>query len=167
MTLAYPFAVGSACTNSLSSVRTRLALCTSTIGVSPVTVIVSARSPTFRSALTVATNAPDSSIPSRLYVLNPFSVNATVYMPDLRFMIRYCPIPSVTTVRTFSMSAGLAASTVTPGRTAPDASLTTPVMDDWASVWADAAMGNSAAHASTATAPIDTRITSPLPPMCA
>ncbi len=30
------------------------------------------------------------------------------------------------------MSAGLAASTVTPGITAPDASLTTPVMAPWA-----------------------------------
>jgi hypothetical protein len=31
-------------------------------------------------------------------------------------------------VRTFSISAGLATSTVTPGRTAPDASLTTPAI---------------------------------------
>ena len=30
------------------------------------------------------------------------------------------------------MSSGLDASTVTPGRTAPDASLTTPVMEAWA-----------------------------------
>ena len=30
------------------------------------------------------------------------------------------------------MSAGLAASTVTPGSTAPDESFTTPVMDAWA-----------------------------------
>src|ERR671937_875454 len=42
--------------------------------------------------------------------------------------IRYCPSPSVTAVRTFSMSAGLAASTVTPGSTAPVVSLTTPAM---------------------------------------
>ena len=64
--LAYPLAAGSACTSSLSIVRTRLALCTSTMGVSPVTVIVSASDPTVRSALTVATNEPDSTIPSRL-----------------------------------------------------------------------------------------------------
>src|SRR2546426_1011004 len=38
------------------------------------------------------------------------------------------PSPSVTTVRTFSMSTGLAASTVTPGTMAPVASLTTPAM---------------------------------------
>ena len=49
-------------------------------------------------------------------------------MPGRRSTIRYWPVPSVTTERTFSISAGLAASTVTPGSTAPDASLTTPVM---------------------------------------
>jgi hypothetical protein len=38
--------------------------------------------------------------------------------------MRYWPLPSVTTDRTFSISAGLDASTVTPGSTAPDASLT-------------------------------------------
>jgi len=36
----------------------------------------------------------------------------------------------VTAERTFSMSTSLEASTETPGRTAPDVSLTTPVMDD-------------------------------------
>ena len=36
---------------------------------------------------------------------------------------------SVTTERTFSIRTGLAASTVTPGSTAPDASFTTPAMD--------------------------------------
>src|SRR3954452_23357294 len=40
--------------------------------------------------------------------------------------MRYVPFSSVTTVRTFSMSAGLAASTVTPGSTAPVVSLTSP-----------------------------------------
>src|SRR6478735_4585664 len=53
-------------------------------------------------------------------------------MPGRRSTIRYWPAPSVTAVRTFSMSAGLAASTVTPGMTAPDASLTTPAIDAWA-----------------------------------
>src|SRR4029079_8233742 len=42
--------------------------------------------------------------------------------------IRYAPAPSVTTVRTFSIRAGLAASTVTPGKNAPDVSLTVPAM---------------------------------------
>src|SRR5688572_8786936 len=40
--------------------------------------------------------------------------------------MRYWPVPSVTAVRTFSTSAGLAASTVTPGNTAPVVSLTSP-----------------------------------------
>ena len=38
------------------------------------------------------------------------------------------PEPSDTAERTFSISAGLATSTVTPGRTAPDVSLTAPAM---------------------------------------
>src|SRR5687768_4799482 len=38
----------------------------------------------------------------------------------------YWPCESDTTVRTFSISAGLDASTVTPGKTAPDGSLTVP-----------------------------------------
>src|ERR1700730_17038296 len=46
--------------------------------------------------------------------------------------MRYWPLPSVTAERTFSMSTGLAASTVTPGSTAPELSFTTPVMDPWA-----------------------------------
>jgi hypothetical protein len=53
------------------------ALCTSTIGVSPVTVIVSSSAPTRRSPLTVATNVPDSSMPSRRTVLKPASENVT------------------------------------------------------------------------------------------
>ena len=80
------------------------ALWTSTIGVSPVTVIVSARAPTFRSALTVATNVPVSSMPSRLTVLKPVSENVTEYVPGRRSTIRYWPVSSLTTERTFSIS---------------------------------------------------------------
>src|SRR5688572_11028233 len=47
-------------------------------------------------------------------------------------MMRYWPVPSVTAERTFSMSAGLEASTVTPGSTAPEASRTVPVREAWA-----------------------------------
>src|SRR5687767_1029818 len=43
--------------------------------------------------------------------------------------MRYWPPPSLTAVRTFSINAGLDASTVTPGSTAPDVSFTTPVID--------------------------------------
>ena len=42
--------------------------------------------------------------------------------------MRYCPVLSLMVVRTFSMSAGLVASTVTPGRTAPEVSLTEPAI---------------------------------------
>src|SRR5712691_10839177 len=42
--------------------------------------------------------------------------------------MRYWPVPSLTTDRTFSISTGLAASTVTPGRIAPDVSFATPVI---------------------------------------
>ncbi len=43
--------------------------------------------------------------------------------------MRNWPLPSVTTDRSFSMSAGLAASTVTPGITAPEPSRTTPAIE--------------------------------------
>src|SRR5437016_5108994 len=49
-------------------------------------------------------------------------------MPGRRSTIRYWPVSSLTTERIRSMSTGLAASTVTPGSTPPDASRTTPVM---------------------------------------
>jgi hypothetical protein len=41
--------------------------------------------------------------------------------------MRYWPASSVTATRTFSIRAGLEASTVTPGSTPPDWSLTVPV----------------------------------------
>src|SRR4030095_8224336 len=69
-------------------------------------------------------------------------------------MIWYWPEPSVTVVRIFSMSTGLAASTVTPGSTAPDVSFTTPVMD----AWANAAVGRTASRKSAAATRISTRL---------
>jgi hypothetical protein len=51
--------------------------CVSTIGERPVTVIVSSSAPTFNSPLTVAVKPAESSMPSRLTVLNPASVNVT------------------------------------------------------------------------------------------
>src|SRR5688572_19816920 len=71
-------------------------------------------------------------------------------------MMRYCPAPSVTTVRTFSINAGLAASTVTPGSTAPDESLTTPAID----AWAYTALGISAETRKTPRIRTSTRISS-------
>src|SRR6266540_1280716 len=49
-------------------------------------------------------------------------------MPGLRSTILYWPSPSVMTVRVFSINAGLDASTVTPGSTAPLPSFTTPAI---------------------------------------
>jgi hypothetical protein len=56
----------------------------STTGASPVTVTVSCTPPTRRSPLTVAMKLPVSSIPSRLTVEKPGSVNVTVYVPGLK-----------------------------------------------------------------------------------
>jgi hypothetical protein len=55
----------------------RREFCTSTVGDSPVTVTVSWTDPTDKSALMVAANEPLSSMPSRLTVLNPWSVKVT------------------------------------------------------------------------------------------
>src|SRR5438045_1163987 len=61
-------------------------------------------------------------------------------------MMRYCPDPSVTTVRTFSISAGLAASTVTPGKNAPDASLAAPAIVPSTCAYVDAEIASNAAQ---------------------
>src|ERR1700730_6062819 len=70
------------------------------------------------------------------------------------------PSPSVTTVRTRSMRAGLAASTVTPGITAFDVSRTTPEMP--AACCAHAPEEQSSALASTATATLVRTMAFPL-----
>ena len=75
---AHDRAVGTVVNTSLLSVVCRLTLWTSTIGVSPVTVTVSATPPTFISALIEAMNDPLNSMPSRLVVWKPGSVKVTV-----------------------------------------------------------------------------------------
>jgi hypothetical protein len=75
---AYDRAAGMALISSLSMTVCRRTLCTSTMGVSPVTTIVSSSAPTFKSAFTTAVKDPGSSMPSRLATLNPWSVNVTV-----------------------------------------------------------------------------------------
>src|SRR3954471_20599189 len=125
--------VGSEAIVSPLTVCCRRTLCTSTTGASPVTVTVSSIDPTFSSMFTVATNAPVNSMPWRFTELNPGSEKATEYVPGRRSTMRYWPELSVMAVRTFSMSAGLAASTATPGNTAPEASFTTPVIEPCAS----------------------------------
>ena len=62
----------------LSSTAWRLVLTVSTTGVSPATFTVSETLPTFMSTLIVASNAPLSSMPSRLTVENPGSEKVTV-----------------------------------------------------------------------------------------
>src|SRR6185503_12450946 len=107
---------GSALMMSASSTCCRAVFCTSTIGDSPVTVIVSSTAPTRMSAFTSAVNDPVSSTPSRRTVLNPGSVMVTVYVPGRRFSTRYWPASSVTTERTFSHSAGRIADDAGDGR---------------------------------------------------
>ena len=76
-------------------------------------------------------------------------------MPGRRSTIRYWPALSETTERTFSINAGLDASTVTPGSKAPVASLTAPVMEPWAKARA----GRNTAHTRmNVTSLIDPRI---------
>src|SRR5678815_5308838 len=72
------------------------------------------------STFTVAVNEAGRSSPSRRMVLNPWRANVTAYTPGRRSTIRYCPCPSVVAERTRSISAGLEASTVTPGSTPPE-----------------------------------------------
>src|SRR6478672_11067555 len=120
--------VGMASTTSLVMTWRRTTFCVSTTGLAPETVTVSSSVPTRSSGLMVATKVAGSSTFSRLTVANPGSVNVTVYTPGRRSTILYWPCVSVVTVRTCSMSAGLDASTVTPGITAPLGSLTTPAI---------------------------------------
>src|SRR5256712_6854615 len=99
-----------------------------------------------------------SSTPSRLTVVKPGSANVTEYVPGRRSMILYWPCESVNDVRVFSMRIGLVASTVTPGRTAPELSFTTPAM----TLWADAPAGS--ARQTTATSGDQNVRRIPLPP---
>src|SRR5688572_29440340 len=68
--------------------------------------------------------------------------------------MRYWPVLSLTAVRTFSISAGLLASTLTPGRIAPEVSLTVPAM----TACATAVVGRSAKQTQTARDPTKLRI---------
>jgi hypothetical protein len=100
----------------------------STRGASPVTVIVSSMAPGGRSTFTVAVNPAVSATPSRRTLPNPASEYVISYVPGRKSTMLYRPWASVTTVRVRSISAGLVASTVTPGSTPPDVSRTTPAI---------------------------------------
>src|SRR4249920_3289866 len=73
--------------------------------------------------------------------------------------MRYCPVSSVTPVRTLVMSAGLDASMVTPGSTAPEVSRTVP-----ARLCALARLGNTKRLAITTSNRISSRFMSENPP---
>jgi hypothetical protein len=103
-------------------------LCTSTTGVAPETVIVSAMPLRRRSPFTDAVKLAGRSTSWRRSVTKPGSVNVTVYRPGRRSTMRYWPALSETADFIFSIRAGLDASTVTPGSTAPLGSRTVPVM---------------------------------------
>jgi len=135
-------------------------LVTSTTGVSPVTVIVSATPPTFMSASILTTPLPASSTPSRFKVENPDRVNVMAYVPGSRLSMRYCPVASVVADLVFSISTGLEASTVTPGNTAPEASLTVPAR----ATWAHAALGMLAIATKSISVLVIVRIGSSAPP---
>src|SRR5437870_1268316 len=124
--------------------------CRSTTGVAPVTVTVSSTAPTRSWTSTFAANPVVNPIRSRTTVLKPVSVKVTLYVPGRSSTIWYRPAPSVKTVRTCSISAGLRASTVTPGRTLPVASVTVPPMEDCAL----AAVGASRRAAINVTTPL-------------
>src|SRR5437773_9059487 len=79
-------------------------------------------------------------------------------MPGRRFSILYVPLASVVAERTFSIKAGLLASTVTPGNTAPVASFTVP-----ANALCACAVAGSASHASTTTKTIAIRLLATIP----
>ena len=61
-----------------------------------------------------------TSMPSRLTRAEPWQRERHAVDTGRQADNRYWPLPSVTTVRTFSISAGLEASTVAPGSTAPE-----------------------------------------------
>ena len=60
----------------------------STTGDAPVTVTVSSIDPTLNSAFAGAVKPVVSSMPSRLTVLKPCSLNVTEYVPGRRSVIR-------------------------------------------------------------------------------
>src|SRR5262245_9711840 len=120
--------VGSASSTSREATICLRTFWVSTIGDAPLTVMVSSRAPTRMSAFTVAVKPDVSSTPSFLTVLKPGRLKVTIYVPGGRSTMLKRPSPSVVDVLTRSMRTELLASTMTPGRTAPDVSLTIPAM---------------------------------------
>ena len=125
--------VGSSARTSVVSDCVCVTVSTSISGLSPVTVMVSSTPPTVIWTSTLAEKVAVSVMPSRTTMVKPGRVNVTVYSPGLSAMMRYAPALSVNTTRDCSMSAGLDASTVTPGRMPPVLSVTMPAISaSWA-----------------------------------
>src|SRR5579864_2627546 len=157
-------AVGTASSTSRGSACSFVFVWTSTTGDPPETVTVSSTAPTFRSALIVAVKFDPSSMPSRLTVAKPGSVNVSPYVPGRRFSIRYTPLASVLAERTPSISAGLLASTVTPGSTPPVASFTTPANALCAPAVAGSTSELASVYTSVKIRPLIMPFTMPVPP---
>ena len=137
--------VGIASSTSRESTSDWVTDCTSTTGASPETVTVSSRAPTDSSASRVSVKPAGNSWFSTRTVEKPGSVNVMLYIPGRRSTRLYWPVPSVTATRLPSISTGLDASMVTPGRMPPVLSVTTPAMP--ASPCANASQGASASAA--------------------
>ena len=120
--------IGSESMTSRAITVVRVACCTSTCGAVPETLIVSSSEPTFISALTVAVKFDGRSTPSRTTVPKPVSENASLYTPGRIASKRYRPWLSVTVVFEPSIIAGLVTSTLTPGSTPPESSVSKPTI---------------------------------------
>ena len=95
---------------------------------SPTSVTIPSVVPSCMAALTVAVKELVTSTSFTVTVLNSWIANVTTYVPDGNPTILYAPSGSVTTVRAFSMSTGLEASTLTPASPSPAGPLTTPAI---------------------------------------
>src|SRR2546428_13771374 len=84
-------AVGRLSSSSFETTSRRVLDCTSTTGLTPVTVTVSATDPTRISTLIGPVKSASSTTPSRTPVLNPTSVKVTVYVRGRGPTIRYWP----------------------------------------------------------------------------
>jgi hypothetical protein len=121
-----PFS-GSSTTCCSSMVMPSVACEVSTSGASPVTVTASSTAPTAIAMSTRAVSLTRTVMPSRVVVLNPESVALTLYCPGASSGTAKKPSAPVVTTRVWVVP-WLTTSTVAPGMTAPDASVTMPVM---------------------------------------
>src|ERR1700692_444451 len=100
---------------------------TSTVATMAFTSTVCPTDPGFMSASTGTVIFAGTSTCS-LTEVNPSIVKVTVYVPGRTSTMEYRPSLLVVTVRDLSISASLAASTLTPAMTAPELSFATPAI---------------------------------------